>query len=546
MKPRSSSRRGRALLVILGGVATFAAIAWWVFTKSLPAWNTPTTFVASIPHARSTTAPQPPIARRLVWVVVDGLTYDVAASTETILPLADAGVLRPMIAAFPTFTAGGITSMFTGQSPRESGVRLNGAAVGTLGLDDVLHACDASGASVRVHARDYPEFLALTRPPEAAHLSTGRLGPLIDATAWPLEPERREVIAIHFGEVDDRGHDAGWDSPAYREAALDAGVFLQHMAASLDVDRDVLIAVSDHGHRPDGGHGGVEPDVQRAFFLAWGAAIRRGATLAPRPLRDVASTVAVLVGAHTPSSNMGVPMLDILDVDASRRAALSLEPFDELVAYDCAQAPDLAACADAGRARDALLHGEDADAQRTLVSLTSNLDARRDADQTSAATTRAVFALLLGAAILIVAWRAKPRRAAAFALPLVTLGPYVALLLAMGYLPTLSKMTSTPVFAGDATWALALPLALVAFVAARHRIDVREVIWLEAVGLAIAVPLVVWAGADPRRTFDPIAGTLVFQLAPIPALTTASGAVILAVGAIRRHRERARVRPISS
>lgn len=505
--------------------------------KALPAWNTKETNVASIPHGRASAAPGEPIARRLVWVVVDGLTYDVARSTETIVPIADAGVLRPMFAPFPTFTAGGITSMFTGQSPRESGVRLNGGTIGAAGLDDVLHAAADAGLTITVRGEEYADFIPLARPPAGASTSLDRRILLSDVASWQRElDEPRAVVAIHFGDVDDRGHDYGWASPEYRAAALDAGVFLQQVIGYLDRERDVLVAVSDHGHRADAGHGGVEPDVQRAFFLAWGASIQRGVVLPERPLRDVASTVSVLVGAHSPSSNMGAPMLDILDVDAARRAALLVEPFDQLVAYDCAQAPDLAACADARIARERLSEGDDVDANRVASALTTGLDTRRDAEQSAASTTRGAVAILVALALLAIGGRARPSRVASVALPLVTIGPYFALLLAMGYLPTFSKMTSTHVFAGDAAWSAALPLPLVAFVAARHRLGLRDVLWLEAVGLAIVIPLLIWAGADPRRTFDPLAGILVFQLSPIALLTAVAGAVILVTGAVRRRR----------
>ncbi|MFO0617785.1 MAG: alkaline phosphatase family protein [Polyangiaceae bacterium] len=505
-----------------------------MFARCLPAWNTRDTFVAEVPHGRVHAEAPPPVARRLVWVVVDGLTYDVAADTETILPIADAGVMRPMAAAFPTFTAGGIASMFTGQSPRESGVRLNGATVGAPDLDDVLHAAEDAGIAVRVHARDYPPFVELVRAPARAHVSHGHLPILVDAAGWAVEPEHpREVDAIHFGEVDDRGHDAGSASPGYREAALHAGVFLQRLTASLDPSSDVLIAVSDHGHRADGGHGGIEEGVRRACFLAWGASIRRGVVLPERPLRDVAATATMLLGAHTPSSNMGAPMLDILDVPAAERAARLAEPFEQLVRYDCTQAPDLAACADAAAARDGLARGDDAEAERVLQALTGSLDARRDADQRAGSTTRAIVGVLIGVALLALGSLARPSRKALVALPFVAIGPYVSLLLAMGYLPTLSKMTATTVFAGDAAWAAALPLPLVAFVAARHALGVAEVIWLEAVGLAIVVPLLVWAGANPRETFDPLAGVLIFQLSPIALLTAVSGAVIVLTRAIR-------------
>jgi hypothetical protein len=532
--PRATWRSGGAL--VAASSIAFVAVALWVFGRVLPTWNTADTAVAGVAHARSEIAPGLPIARRLVWVVVDGLVYDVARSTETIAPLADAGVMRLMIAAFPTFTAGGITSMFTGQAPRESGVRLNGAAEGTLGLDDVLSSVRDAGVRVRVRARDYGPFRQLARPPRDAEVSEGRLGVMLDLMDWALAPtdDRRLVEAIHFGEVDDRGHESGADSSAYREAALDAGVYLQQLAASLDPTRDVLIAVSDHGHLPKGGHGGDEPEVRRAFFLAWGASIKHGVELDPRPLRDVAATISVLAGAHTPSSNMGSPMLDILDVDAPSRARLLREPFDQLTRYDCAQSRAIDGCNRIASSASQLATGDDENAAPVLSAISRALDRERDDDAVVGRTIRAIAAVLVGFGVLVLGSRVRPRRQALAWLPVVAIAPYVALLLAMGYRPTLSTMTATRIFAGDAAFAAAVPLPLLAFVAARHRLGLREAAWLSAVGLAIVLPVLVWAGADSKNMFDPLAGILVLQLAPIALLTTAGASVILLVERMRR------------
>ena len=81
------------------------------------------------------------------------------------------------------------------------------------------------------------------------------------------------------------------------------------MSEALDLEQDVLIALSDHGHRKRGGHGAIEPEVQAAFFLAVGAHVSRGVRLPERPMRDVAATVAALAGIAPPRDGF-VPMLD--------------------------------------------------------------------------------------------------------------------------------------------------------------------------------------------------------------------------------------------
>src|SRR5204862_234635 len=116
----------------------------------------------------------------------------------------------------------------------------------------------------------------------------------------------------YLGEVDDAAHAGGTAAPAYKDATLAAGALVARFAASLDLDQDTLLVLSDHGHRPEGGHGGVEPEARRAFFLAAGGMVRQGVELGERPILDVAPTIALLAGVRAPTSSLGLPMLDLL------------------------------------------------------------------------------------------------------------------------------------------------------------------------------------------------------------------------------------------
>src|SRR5581483_4311269 len=126
--------------------------------------------------------------------------------------------------------------------------------------------------------------------PEPARLSLDQL---------LAQPPRHELAFLHFDDVDRAGHAFGAASPAYRRAAERADAWLARLSAALDPERDVLVALSDHGHQALGGHGGDEPSVRRAFLVARGAGIEPGAQAEAR-MRDVPLLIARLAGIEPP------------------------------------------------------------------------------------------------------------------------------------------------------------------------------------------------------------------------------------------------------
>jgi hypothetical protein len=525
--------------IVVAAVIGTLAVAEWFGAWMLPAWNTPHTPIERIEGARSKLNPPRPRARRLVFVVVDGLGFDNAETLETLAPLARDGALRPMTAVYPTYTAPGITSMFTGLSPRESGFRLNGAGFTPTGIDDVLHAALDGGVRVRVRARDYPPFLNLARPPKGADARAGRLRLIEDIFDFAPTVEDAapfsgsEFTAIHIGEVDDESHLYGARSREARKAALHAGLLLQTLAGALDPERDVLIAASDHGHRAAGGHGGVEDEVTRAFLLAWGHDIKKTARLGPRLLRDVAPTLTMLLGVHTPATNMGTPMTDLLDERDGEIAADLAEPFDQVTRFDCAQLRGRG-CDDVDDARAALESGDPKAGEDVMEALSGTLDDERDRAASFDALARLAAGVLVAAALLIAASFRLPGWPRLVTLPLLAWGPYLAVLWSRGYAPSLSGMRPGPAFAVDAIVAGLASLGALGFATFRHRLGPRDALWLAVSTAALLVICLSWAGADPRSPPPPLAAALAFLLSPLAAVATAGATVIVGLYEWRR------------
>lgn len=95
-------------------------------------------------------------------------------------------------------------------------------------------------------------------------------------TAYALRQPGPDVSFVYFCDVDDAGHVYGAESQEYRDAIgrVDALVarlvdVVERRAAA--TDEQWLVAVTtDHGHRPEGGHGGDTEAERSSFAIAYG------------------------------------------------------------------------------------------------------------------------------------------------------------------------------------------------------------------------------------------------------------------------------------
>ena len=429
--------------------------------------------------------------------------------------------------------------MVLGLSPRDSGVRLNGDETGPPGLDSVLASAWSAGVFVRVRSRGYKPFESLVRPPEGADVVGGRWAFAADraiarALPAPSSDGARAIETwwVHLGEVDDAGHLCGSACAPYAEAARDAAETVRATAAVLDPSRDLLLVVSDHGMREEGGHGGNEPELDHAFLLAWGARVRPGVDLEPRPLRDFAPTAAVAMGVAPPSSSLGAPMLDIWDLSEAEAATAMQVPFEQAATYACTLAPH-PRCETVEATRASLARGEGADvADRILHTIAGDREAAAEQAEARARGIRGgIGAVLATAALVFTRFRLRdawPRAAGGLLSPLPAALGYAAVLGAHGYRPTLSSMAAESVFVPHALQAAAagaVCFAIVGRFAAWSRREATFAVFVVTLGFVMVAAL---AGADPRSVLSPLFGCLVVQVAPLVGATALGGIAIAA------------------
>jgi hypothetical protein len=540
----------------LAGAAISALVTFYSLRVYLPTLNTPHTSLEGVPHAPSALPPTPGLARRLALVVIDGLSHDSARSLEGLLPLRREGVFRSLRVDFPTFTSPALVAMITGLSPRDSGTRRNGDLGGVVGLDSVLDEAGDAGVATRLLARGYGDFAKVLGPPAGTPFFEGLFAPAVEVARQDLaegapapldgHSPMRTLSVVHWGEVDDAGHRHGGLSKRYRDEAENAAAFVARYARSLDLDQDSLVVVSDHGHLPEGGHGGDEPSVSHAFFLGVGGIFRRGVELGERPMRDVASTLAVIGGLRVPSSNLGLPMLDVLAIGDLETSFLLAAPFDQATRFACSlhMSPP---CAEAPRLVDRLKKPDPTAWEEALALHAAIDDARVDelAVRRARDAPRRFFAALLVAVTALVLGLRKLGRVgvAAFVTPLLLTGAYVGYLWARGYRPTFSHLMPIPIFALDATPAGVVAVVAVALFAWAARCG-RGAGWVLLAGVTLPFALLAaWVGADPITPPPNIAGALVFLLAPVVPSAAVAALILDLIEARRNSGEPSRTGP---
>jgi arylsulfatase A-like enzyme len=144
----------------------------------------------------------------------------------------------------------------------------------------------------------------------------GRTAPeILLAARATLQQQRCGLILFHWPDADRAGHEHGWMSAAYREAArrLDATLgLLASLTGIVDDPCTVLIALADHG---GGGARPREHDSAHAFDTTIPIVIAGGQVscgeLAPcSSLLDVPATVLWALGVPVPATYAGRPLVE--------------------------------------------------------------------------------------------------------------------------------------------------------------------------------------------------------------------------------------------
>jgi hypothetical protein len=316
--PRSG-RLSAALLIGIGvaviALGVYAAIEAITFLPSLNVTRPPLATVTS-----ELSPPSRRLTERVVLVIVDGLRLDASHTMASLDRLRAVGVDAEAQSHYPSLSRPNYVSIVAGVPPQWSGVRSNDYRQ-AVPLDSAPRRVKAAGLGV--------SFLSQTaggpRVMFGPHVDHAPIVPaehLLEAALLASLRGGHDLVAVLIGAVDHAGHAYGADSDQYRNAVRRVDAMLGRVLGAIDLSRETIIVVADHGHIDSGGHGGLEPEVMTVPLVLAGAGIRPGAPLVRAQIIDVAPTICALLGVSMPEHALGISLVDALQLDLDERDAL--------------------------------------------------------------------------------------------------------------------------------------------------------------------------------------------------------------------------------
>jgi hypothetical protein len=286
---------GAILLVVAGTLA----LAGWRAWEGL---NDREALLLGLPSggSRQNATPPPRSARRIVLIIADGVNADQERSLGSAVALAKRGARAEILSHVPTFSSPSYATWLSGVDPTDSGVRTNRYR-GPLPLDSLLSRARAGG--LRILGFDEgpgPLLHRLFGPHLTEHIE--------GAARWPevfRALSRSDLAVLSLTAADVAGHHHGARDLRYLEAIQEVERRIQHVLRAVDLSQDLVVIVSDHGHLPRGGHGGSEHVLRRLFFVAAGAGIAEQPRTGEMDQRDLAPSLALLLGLAPPAHSRG-------------------------------------------------------------------------------------------------------------------------------------------------------------------------------------------------------------------------------------------------
>ena len=274
-------------------------------------------------------APQPPVAEplaeRVYVIVVDGCNRGRLwqAHAPVMDRLAREGTeYLDVEPAHPARTVVCFSSMLTGASPAEHGMRSNFAprlGVRRESVFDVLERHGRRGRLVGIaHLLD-PFGEEVVRSVTSVQ-PTGQIDSSLCAEGRRVvEEEDPDLLVLQLLAADQLGHVRGVRNPEYLDQLAETdrhvGDFLSFLEERGKLDGATVILMADHGQgRGIGGHGHLDWGERPVPFVVWGAGARPGGvSREPRSVCELAATVSSLLGVEAPAAARGRPMVPELD-----------------------------------------------------------------------------------------------------------------------------------------------------------------------------------------------------------------------------------------
>ncbi|HEY4057992.1 MAG TPA: hypothetical protein VGM39_15360, partial [Kofleriaceae bacterium] len=292
-------------------VAVLGAVAWTLPDKRRELVHAITTYDA-VPTAPAPLpgGVGPPMLRatRTRVVLIDGLARSVARTLPHWDAACRAGMRLEVDVGFPTVSLPVEAEIWTGLTQQQSGIVYRSGVPLVPPLDKKGIPAQVPGSIAVAEAYGYivrslgfaiaMPVAEVGNPAKDSDVNTDAKGPgwkdKWQDEALAAVKGTSPLVFVHILRVDTAGHRTGRDSPGYAVAAGSADAILGELVAAAPDAR--WFALTDHSHRPAGGHGGEERELRQVEGCIAGPGVPR---LHGGPVHavDVARALADSTGA---------------------------------------------------------------------------------------------------------------------------------------------------------------------------------------------------------------------------------------------------------
>ncbi|HVK88387.1 MAG TPA: alkaline phosphatase family protein [Kofleriaceae bacterium] len=305
----------RHRIFALVAAAAIAVFAWWLprerrsLIKAIVTYDARPSEPSPLPAGAGPGLT--PVQRTRV-VLIDGLSKSTAATLPAWKSVCARGVTMTVEAGFPTVSLPVEVALWTGLTQQQTGVVYRSGQPLVPPLDRKGIPAQVPGSWAVAESYGYiVRSLGFAKAEPAA--DPQKPAKDIADPAWATTWEQRALEAVtspsalvfvHVLRVDTAGHKHGMNAE-YVKAAGEADAILGRLVAA-DPDARWFV-LSDHGHRPAGGHGGEEEPIRHVQGCIAGP----GVPVATAPLVhvvDVSRALADSVGATLDPAARGRPL----------------------------------------------------------------------------------------------------------------------------------------------------------------------------------------------------------------------------------------------
>ncbi len=313
----SAASASRVALVALAAVLLGALASRWFARTKLPTYPPP------IPASREA---REPLARRVYVIVIDGCNRERLRQASALgrTPILDRLIAEgteylDVQTAYPARTVVCFSSMLTGTTPAEHGMRSNFAPRLGVKVESVFDTLEAAGRTGRLvgiaHLADPFVDEKRIRTVTSVQPTDQIDESLIAAGREVVAADDPDLLVLQLLAADQLGHVRGTRNPEYLDqlARTDAriGGFLDWLGERDRLDESTVIVMADHGQgRGIGGHGHLDWGESPVPFVVHGPGAVPGAVVErPASVLELAGTIAMLLGVDAPAAARGRPLV---------------------------------------------------------------------------------------------------------------------------------------------------------------------------------------------------------------------------------------------